>query len=165
MKKVIVMVLLALPLNLFAQKFAHVNSAEIIQAMPEYTAAQTEMQTLQKTYEDELQRMQTELQTKTEEYDKNKSTLPESVQQRREQELQDLYKRMQDYYQNSQQDLSKAQQEKMQVITNKVVTAIKEVGVAGGYVYIMDSTAGIPYISETLSTNVTSQVKAKLGLK
>ena len=43
--------------------------------------------------------------------------------------------------------------------------AIKEVGVAGGYVYILDITNGVPYVSETLSTDVTEAVKAKLGIK
>lgn len=38
-------------------------------------------------------------------------------------------------------------------------------GQTGGYVYIMDIQGGIPYISTTLSTDVTAQVKAKLGLK
>jgi outer membrane protein len=53
----------------------------------------------------------------------------------------------------------------MQAITAKVVDAIKQVGQAGGYVYIMDMAGGIPYISTTLSTDVTAQVKSKLGLK
>ena len=53
----------------------------------------------------------------------------------------------------------------MQAITTKVLAAIKEVGQAGGYVYVMEMGAGIPYISTTLSTDLTAQVKAKLGLK
>ena len=36
---------------------------------------------------------------------------------------------------------------------------------AGGYVYIMDLTAGIPYISTQLSKDVTAEIKAKLGLQ
>lgn len=165
MKKLILMVLLALPLSLCAQKFAHVNSAEIIQAMPEYTAAQTKIANLQKTYEEELTRMQDELRTKAEDYEKNRATLLEPVQQRREQELNDLNQRMQQYYQTSQQDLQKVQGEEMNAISTKVMNAIKEIGVAGGYVYIMDTTSGVPYISETLSTDVTAEVKAKLGIK
>ena len=165
MKKLILMALLALPMSLFAQKFAHVNSAEIIQAMPEYAAAQTKLQNLQKTYEQELNRMQDELKTKLDDYQKNEATLLDPVKQRRQQELNDLNQRMEQYYQTSQQELQKAQADEMQTISTKVMNAIKEVGVAGGYVYIMDATAGIPYISETLSTDVTSQVKAKLGLK
>ena len=165
MKKTILTLLVALPMSLFAQKFAHFNSAEVIQAMPEYTAAQAELQTQSKQYEDELQRMQNELKTKMDDYEKNASTLVEAVRQRREQELSDLQQRLQQYYETSQQELSKLQQQKMAEISDKVQKAIKEVGDAGGYIYIMDTTSGIPYISPSLSTDVTAQIKAKLGLK
>ncbi len=165
MKKIILMALLALPMSLFAQqKFAHVNSAEIIQALPDYTKAQTELQTLGKQFEDELQRMQSELQTKSDDFDKNSATLPDAVKQRRQQELQDLYQRFTQYRQTSSEEFQKAQQEKMALISEKVGKAIKEVGAAGGYVYIMDVTAGIPFINETISKDVTAEVKAKLGL-
>jgi outer membrane protein len=76
-----------------------------------------------------------------------------------------MYQKIQQSYQDNQQALAKEQSEKMQAITTKVLNAIKEVGSAGGYVYIMDLSGGIPYISTTLSTDVTAQVKAKLGLK
>ncbi|MBQ9642039.1 MAG: OmpH family outer membrane protein [Bacteroidaceae bacterium] len=165
MKKIVFAVLLALPMSVFAQKFAHVNSEQIIQAMPEFTTAQTEVQNLQKQYEEELQRMQDELKTKSDDFDKNQATLPDAVKQRRQQELQDLYQRLQQYYQTSEQELQKARTEKMQTIQTKVLNAIKEVGAAGQYVYVMDISSGIPYISETLSTDVTAEVKAKLGLK
>lgn len=165
MKKFILMALIALPMSLFAQqKFAHVNSSEIIQAMPEYAKAQTDLQTLGKQYEEELKRMQDELQTKSEDYEKNEATLPEAVKQRRQQELQDLYQRFQQYQQTSQQEFGKAQQAKMAEITEKVSAAIKAVGTEGGYVYVMDVTAGIPFINESLSKNVTAEVKAKLGI-
>lgn len=164
-KKLIAMLFLMAPLALFAQKFGHLNSADIIQVMPEYTAAQTELQKLEKQYSDELKMMETELSKKSEEYEAQKATLPANIQQRREQELQELYGRMQQYYQQSQQELAQASQEKMAALTEKITKAIKEVGVAGGYLYIFDVASGIPYISETLSTDVTAQVKAKLGIK
>ena len=47
-KKLIAMLFLMAPLALFAQKFGHLNSADIIQLMPEYTTAQTELQNLEK---------------------------------------------------------------------------------------------------------------------
>ena len=46
----------------------------------------------------------------------------------------------------------------------QLLDAVKAVGQEGGFVYIMETGAGIPYISTTLSTDVTAQVKAKLGL-
>ncbi|MBO5083475.1 MAG: OmpH family outer membrane protein [Bacteroidaceae bacterium] len=164
-KKLIAILFMMAPLAIFAQKFGHLNSADIIQVMPEYTTAQTELQKLEKQYSDELKMMETELSKKSEEYEAQKATLPANIQQRREQELQELYGRMQQYYQQSQQELAQASQEKMAALTEKITKAIKEVGVAGGYLYIFDVASGIPYISETLSTDVTAQVKAKLGIK
>jgi outer membrane protein len=75
-----------------------------------------------------------------------------------------MYQKIQQTYQDNQQALAKEQSEKMQVIQTKVIDAIKQVGQAGGYVYIMDIAGGVPYISSTLSTDVTAEVKKKLGL-
>ena len=47
-------------------KFGHVNTQEIIQAMPEYQKAQTEIKALQDQYEADLKSMQDELQKKGE---------------------------------------------------------------------------------------------------
>lgn len=165
MKKLFLALMIFAPLASFAQKFGHVNSQEIIQAMPEYNKAKTEVDALQKQYEDDLKSMQDELTRKSQAYDSTRTTLPENIRQRREMELQEMYQKIQQSYQDNQQALAKASQEKMQVITTKVVDAIKQVGQAGGYVYIMDVAGGIPYISTTLSTDVTADVKAKLGLK
>jgi outer membrane protein len=146
-------------------KFGHVNTQEIIQAMPEFATARTDIEKLTQQYEADLKSMQDELQKKAEAFEKEEATLPENIKTRRNQELQDLYQRIQQTYQDNQQALAKAQQEKMQAITTKVLDAIKAVGQEGGYVYVMDMSAGIPYISTTLSSDVTTQVKAKLGLK
>ena len=146
-------------------KFGHVNTQEIIQAMPEFATARADIEKLTQQYEADLKSMQDELQKKADAFEKEQATLPENIKTRRNQELQDLYQRIQQTYQDNQQALGKAQQEKMQAITTKVLDAIKAVGQEGGYVYVMDMSAGIPYISTTLSTDVTVQVKAKLGLK
>ena len=148
-----------------AQKFGHVNTQEIIQAMPEYTAAKAEIDKLQEQYEADLKSMQDELQKKADAFDKEQATLPENIKQRRQTELQEMYQKIQQSYQDNQQALQKASSEKMQAITAKVLDAIKAVGQAGEFVMINEINAGIPYISTTLSTDVTAQVKTKLGLK
>ena len=168
MKKLIICAICAICGLTAAQaqaKFGHVNTQEIIQAMPEFNTARTEIEQLTNQYEADLKQMQEELQKKGEAFDKEQASLPENIKQRRQQELQDLYTRIQQTYQDNQQALAQAQQEKMQVIQTKVLDAIKSVGQDGGYVYIMEMGAGIPYISTTLSTDVTAQVEAKLGLK
>ena len=146
-------------------KFGHVNTQEIIQAMPEYNTAKTEIDKLQAQYEADLKSMQDELQKKADAFDKEQATLPDNIKQRRQTELQEMYQKIQQSYQDNQQALQKASSEKMQAITSKVLEAIKAVGQAGDFVIINEINAGIPYISTTLSTDVTAQVKTKLGLK
>ena len=165
MKKLLFMILMLTPIAVMAQKFGHVNTQDIIQAMPEYTKAKNEIDALQKQYEADLKSMQDELQKKSQDYEANEKTLPDNIKQRRQQELQEMYQKIQQSYQDNQQALAKASQEKMSAITAKVVDAIKQVGDAGGYVYIMELNGGMPDISNTLSTDVTAQVKTKLGLK
>ena len=164
MKKVLFMILMLAPIAAMAQKFGHVNSQEVIQAMPEYTKAKTEIEALAQQYEADLKSMQEEMTKKLKDYEANAKTLPDNIKQR-ETELQEMDQKIRQSYQDNQQALAQAQQEKMQAITTKVIDAIKQVGQAGGYVYIMDNAGGIPYISTTLSTDVTAQVKAKLGIK
>ena len=69
-KKLLLTLLLAAPLSLCAQKFAHFDYAAIIQAMPEAKAAQADLEALYKQYQAELENMQKELQTKMEKYQK-----------------------------------------------------------------------------------------------
>ena len=145
-------------------KFGHVNTQEIMQALPDVTKAQNELKALAEQYDADLKSMQDELQKKADAFDKEQATLPENIKQRRQQELQDMYQKIQQSYQDNQQALAKAQQDKMQPIQQKVMEAITAVGKEGGYVYIMEMGSQL-YISSTLSTDVTAAVKTKLGLK
>ena len=164
MKKLVLMLLMFAPLATFAQqKFGHINAQEVMSQMPEFIKARGEMEAKAKQYENDLKAMQDELQRKSQEYDKNKSTMNATKQQETETELNNLYQKYQQALQDNQQSLAKEQQDNMQPITTKLVNAIKAVGQAGGYVYIMDTSAGIPYISSTLSKDVTADVKAQLN--
>ena len=131
------MLMLCMPLATFAQKFGHVNAQDIMQSMPEFIKARGEVEAAAKQYDNDL-----------------KET---------EESLQQMYQKIQQTAQDNQQALAKLQQEKISPITNKLVEAIKAVGKTGGYVYIMDITSGIPYISDTLSKDVTAEVKAQLN--
>ena len=166
MKKLLFLALLIAPLSVFSQKFGHLDSGVVIQLLPEYTQAQADLQTLQKQFEDELQYMRDEFTRKSDEFSTQSSTPPDNIRERRDKELEELYNKMNQYYQDSQQSLQLASQEKMGEITTKVLKAIKQVGEEGGFVYIFDSAGDmVPYVSQTLSTDVTELVKAKLGIK
>ena len=164
MKKLFMMLMLLAPLATFAQqKFGHINAQEVMASMPEFIKVRGEIEATAKQYENDLKAMQDELQRKAQEYDKSKSTMNETKQKETEQTLMDLQQKIQQAYQDDSQALQKAQNEKMAPITQRLVNAIQAVGKAGGYVYIMDTQMGIPYVSETLSKDVTAEVKAELN--
>ncbi len=162
MKKIIMVLMLMAPMATFAQKFGHVDAQSIMQAMPEFIKARGDLEAQSKEYENDLKAMQDELQRKSETYDKTKSTMNATKQQETETELQQMFAKIQQANQDYQQQLNKMQQEKLAPIMNKVTTAIQNVGKNGGYVYIMDASMGIPYISQTLSKDVTAEVKAEI---
>ena len=162
MKKIIMVLMLMAPMATFAQKFGHVDAQSIMQAMPEFIKARGDLEAQSKEYENDLKAMQDELQRKSEAYDKTKSTMNATKQQETETELQQMFTKIQQASQDYQQQINKMQQEKLAPIMNKVTTAIQNVGKNGGYVYIMDASMGIPYISQTLSKDVTAEVKAEI---
>ena len=162
MKKLLMMLMLLAPMAAMAQKFGHVNAQDIMASMPEFIKARGEVEAAAKQYDNDLKAMQDELQRKAEEYDKTKSTMNETKQKETEQNLMQLQQKIQQAYQDNSQAMQKLQQEKISPITDRLINAIKAVGKNGGYVYIMDTTSGIPYISDTLSEDVTAKVKAEL---
>ncbi len=165
MKKILVLLLMFAPLSIFAQqKFGYVNSLEIVQLMPEYTKAQTNLTNLQKMYADEYERMRADIEKKGLEYEQLKDSLPENIRQRRQTEIEGMVGRLQQYEQESYQKLQQAQAEELAGVNKVLSDAIKAVGAAGGYVCIFDVAAGVPYISETLCEDVTVAVKTKLGI-
>ena len=107
--------------------------------------------------------MQDEFKKKVEEYEKTKATMNATKQQETETNLGGLQQKLQQAYTDNQQALQKLQQEKMQPLVTKIQKAIENVGKAGNYVYIMDVSLGIPYISSTLSTDVTAAIKAEMN--
>ena len=166
LKKIALILLLIAPMTLFAQKFGHIKTQAIISIMPEYTKAQTDIETMQKQYEAEIRRASEELQKKFTEYQQEQANLPKNIQERRQKELQDLNEKGMQMQQDAQQELEKAWMSMLEPIAKKIDEAIKAVGQEGGYVYIFDlNSTNIPFVNETLSTDVTDAVKAKLGIK
>lgn len=167
MKKIVIIALMAiLPFGAFAQKFGHVNTADIIPLMSEYKAAQTEMEELIKQYQDELNYMQEEYQKKEDDYVKNRESLPENIRARREQELMDSQQKIREYLESCQYNKDMKEAQLMDAINAKVLKAIQAVGEEGSYVCIFNLAGGVvPFVSSTLTTDVTEAVKAKLGMK
>ena len=88
LKKIALILLLIVPMSVCAQKFGHIKTQEILTAMPDYVKAQTDIQTMQKQYEDEMKRAQEEFNKKFTAYQEEQANLPKNIQERRQKELQ-----------------------------------------------------------------------------
>lgn len=147
-------------------KFGHINSEELIQALPEFDSANITLENLQKELINTLELMSVELNNKSESYNKESKNLTDIVRQTKEQELVDLNRRIQEFQTNAQSQLQNKQVEVLQPIYAKVDKAIKDLGKENGFVYIFDISKGaLLFFDETKSTDVTPLAKAKLGIK
>ena len=166
LKKIALILLLIVPMSVCAQKFGHIKTQEIFTAMPDSVKAQTDIQTMQKQYEDEMKRAQEEFNKKFTAYQEEQANLPKNIQERRQKELQELSQKGMQMQQDAQQELERSWMSMLEPIAKKIDDAIKAVGQEGGYVYIFDLNATqIPFVNETLSTDVTGAVKTKLGIQ
>ena len=48
MKKILIVLMLIAPMSMLAQKFGYMNSAELVQLMPEFKQAQKKIQDMEK---------------------------------------------------------------------------------------------------------------------
>ncbi|MDR2853930.1 MAG: OmpH family outer membrane protein [Prevotellaceae bacterium] len=159
----------ALPVLAIAQdsnlKIGHVNSADIMQVMPERTTIEKTLSDLQGQWESELLKMREEYATKIKDYQEKEATMPAALKEARQSEIADMEQRMNTLVQTASSELQKKQQELLAPVVDKIKKAIEEVGTANGYTYIIDeSTQVLVYISPK-ANDVTPLVKTKLGIK
>lgn len=165
MKKILIFIMLLAPMSMLAQKFGYMNSAELVQLMPEFSKAQKKIQDLEKTYADEFNAMRTELEKKGTEFEKlQQDSVPENILKRRYEELLQMEQKLQQFGQDVQQKLAMAEQEEMVAIQTKLRDALDVIGRDGGYVCIFDLAGGMPYISKSLCEDVTMKLRTKLGI-
>lgn len=166
MKKFLISLLLMLPLAFSAnaqQKIGVVNTAAIMEALPDVKAATTKIQDLAKQYDSEIKRMQDELKVKLEAYQKEEASMTDVIKKRRQQELQEMESRTQNSYQMMQEEIQKEQEKLMAPIRTKVTAAINKVCEANGCAYIFES--GVLLAMGSSALDLTQAVKDALGIK
>jgi outer membrane protein len=143
-------------------KVAHINTQELITAMPEMKTAQADLETLSKTYQTDIQAMATEFQNLIKQYDAEASTKTDEENAKRGQEVQERQQRIQQFQSEAQQHLQKKELELLQPITEKAKAAILKVAKAQGFDYVLDSAQGVMIMSE--GKNLLDDVKKELGI-
>ena len=167
MKKIILLIACSIITGSVAQaqqKLGYINSAELLELMPEAKKADSSLKTYAKSYQDQLEAMSKDYQKKVQEFQAQEKTMTDAVKEVKYKEIQQLQERIQSTDQSAQEKVAGKKQELFAPILEKADKAIKDVAKANNYDYIFDASAGaLLYTKE--SDNILPLVKSKLGIK
>lgn len=142
---------------------AHINTQELVDAMPEMKSAQAQLEKLQKTYDNDIKSQAKELDAKIKQYDAEASTKTEEENLKRVEEVQGMQNNIAAFRQNALQDLEKKQVDVFQPIIEKARVAIQKVARAQGIKYVLDSAIGNGVILAD-GKDLLADVKKELGI-
>ena len=149
--------------SLFAQKFARVNSREILTLMPETKEMQANLETFGKELQDQLEQIQVEFNNRYAEFEKAQATMNPTVKQMKQAELNGLQQRYAEFQQIAQQDFAKKQQELAAPIQKKLDDAIAKVAKTAGYTAVFDAMMFV-YADAAQVVDINGAVKKELGI-
>ncbi len=165
-KKLLLAVLLTLPFAGMAQKFGVVDLESIFSSMPESTSMQTQLQQTSARYEEEFGKLQEEVNKLYTEYQAiaNDANTPESIKERRVQEIQERAGKVEQFRNTAEQDIARLQQQLMAPIQQRLMDAVKAVGTEEGFTFIFPNEPSLLLYTGSTVEDVTPKVRVKLGL-
>ena len=152
------------------QKLGHINSSDLLQAMPEMKTADASFKIFAEAKQSTLEKMDAERQKKINTYTAKTKTISEANKevvgkeiQALVTEIQDMEKRLGEAQQKSEQELQTKRGELYQPIFKKAEEAVKAVAKEKGYAYVFDiSQPGVVYFDG--GDDMLAAVKTKLGI-
>ncbi|WP_299254923.1 OmpH family outer membrane protein [uncultured Lacinutrix sp.] len=143
-------------------KVAHINTTDLIKAMPAMKTAQADMERVGKTYQADIEAMKKDLKTKTDLFEAQANTKTQEENEKRYLEVQTDNQSIQQYAANAQQQLQKKELELLKPITDKAKAAILKVAKAQGFDYVLDSSPQTGVIMAE-GKDLLADVKKELG--
>jgi len=171
MRNVLKLSLLAVALvvcgtSLSAQKFAYIDRAELITAMPERDSAEKKLAIFHNDLISQLEILQVEINNKYQDFQKISSTSSDAIRQLKEKEIQDLLNRREEFQVTAQQDFQKTQDQLMSPVIARANEAIAKVSKSNGYAAVFDlASESMAYIDKDALTDLLPMVKKELGIK
>lgn len=144
-----------------AQKIAHISLDSLVSTMPETKIAKDVAQAYYKGIENESISMQSELESKYQKYMQEEATMSEVVKKNKQEELNQLQRRIEDFKMQAQQDYQKKSSELTAPIMEKAKKGIEAVAKEAGYKYVLDTSVGNVLYSEP-ADDIFAAVKKKL---
>ena len=163
----------ALVLALFAgsamaQKFAFVDSDYILQNIPSYSAAQTELDKASEAWEAEVAAEYEVIEQMYKTYQSERVLLTDEMKTKRQEEIiskEHAVKDLQAKYFGPDGDLAKKRQELVKPIQDAIYKAVKELSAEGSYAIIFDTASGASILYSNPRYDLSDDVLKKLGYK
>jgi outer membrane protein len=170
MKKIMIMLAgLLLPFGLaLAQKYAFVDSDYILNNIPNYKAAQEQLDKLSEEWQKEVEAKYSEIEKMYKDYQAERVLLAEDMRHQREEAIvgkEKEVKELQKAYFGQEGALFKKRQELIQPIQDDVYKAIKDLATENGYAAIFDTSSGPTMIYTNPRYDISDEVLQKLGYK
>lgn len=144
-----------------AMKIAHINSAELMEGLPEVDSINKQLEGLQKEYQSMLEAINKELAAKQDYWSANPTKDP-TILEIRQKEYEQLATRYQSTEQEARQVIAQKQADLYEPLFDSLKKVIQEVAVAQGYTYVLDSGEGGGMIYSDPAHDLMSAVKEKL---
>jgi outer membrane protein len=140
-------------------KMAHINTQELIKAMPAYKTAEAEIEKLGKTYEAQIQSSYKELDVKLKQYNAEAEGQSQEENQKRMQEVEGMKQSLAQYQQQAQKDLQEKEFNLLKPITETAKVAIEKVAAAQGIEYVFEAGGLIVAKGKNLMADVKAELK------
>lgn len=155
-----------LPLMVVGQmRIATVDVQSVFNALPESKRASEQLDKASQQFKAEYEMMQKEFNDKYAAYQGLTDDTPATIRDRRVREIQDSNSEIEAFLARSQASLAALKQELETPIYAKIDVAIKEVGDAGQYTYIIDVSKAPVVYAGVGAIDLTGQVKRALGVE
>ncbi|MDD8018466.1 MAG: OmpH family outer membrane protein [Bacteroidota bacterium] len=127
-------------------KIGFVNSETIIKELPEAKDSQQKLETMVKSWQDEIKKRSDALQAKYEEFQKQANMLNETTKQAKQKELVEEEQNLNQYRTDKQQELAVQRDKIMKPIQDKVFKAIEKVAKEKKLSFVFDKATDVPVL-------------------
>jgi outer membrane protein len=152
----------------YAQRFAFVDTEYILDNIPEYRAAQEELDELSVQWQKEIEAMYQQIEQMYQAYQAEAVLLPEEMKVQKQNEIIAKEKEVKDLQKKrfgTDGDLFKKREELIKPIQDKVYNAIEEIATEGNYAFILDKSSGASVLYLDVKYDKSDEVLNKLGYR
>lgn len=150
-----------------AQRYAVIDTKFILDRLPEYKDAQTQLNQLSEAWQKELDGLQSTLDKMYRDFEAEQIMLSDELKKKREDELFNKEKELRDLQRQRfgyEGDLFKKRQELVKPVQDKVYNAVEKLAVEKGYDFILDKSEGITVIFADPKLDRSEDILKALGV-